>query len=83
MKDKQPLKVLEAARQFARQIITVTRQLPRRAPAGLRTQLAEAAQSISGIIAEGFGRDTNAEKIHYLRMTNGSLKESQNYLRGA
>ena|SRR5438067_1617127 len=81
MKDREPLKVLEAAREFARQIVMVTRLLPRRAPEGLRSQLAEAAQSISGIIAEGFGRGTNAEKIHYLRMANGSLEESQNYLR--
>jgi four helix bundle protein len=47
----------------------------------LRGQLAESAQAVSALLAEGFGRGTTGENIHYSRMANGSLEESQNYLR--
>jgi four helix bundle protein len=78
---KDPLRVLEAARQYAEQIIELAQSLPRRAPAGLRSQLVESAQAIGAMLAEGFGRDTDPEKVHYSRMANGSLEESQEYLR--
>ena len=55
--------------------------MPRRAPAGLRRQLVKAAQSVSDLLAEGFGRGTVTEKIRYLRMSKGELEESQNQLR--
>lgn len=72
---------MEAAREFGLRVAEVTSQLPRRAPSGLRAQLAEAAQAVGGLLAEGFGRGTTAERIHYSRMANGSLEESQHYLR--
>ncbi|HEY2375178.1 MAG TPA: four helix bundle protein, partial [Gemmatimonadaceae bacterium] len=81
MKSDDPLRVLDAARQFDHLITEMTQRLPRRTPSGLRAQLSEAAQSISALLAEGFGRQTTAEKIHYSRMANGSVEESQDYLR--
>lgn len=81
MSGKERLKVIEAARQFGEQCIDIAQRLPHRAPAGLRTQLAEAAQAVSDLLAEGFGRGTTAEKIHYSQMASGSLEESQNHLR--
>ncbi|HEY7237231.1 MAG TPA: four helix bundle protein [Gemmatimonadaceae bacterium] len=81
MNDKEPLKVLEAARLFGARVTDLAGQLPRHTPSGLRVQLVEAAQAISGLLAEGFGRGSTAEKIHYSHMANGSLEESQNYLR--
>ena len=75
-----PLKVLEAARLFGELCVDIAQSLPRRAPARLRTQLAEAAQAVSDLLAEGLGRGTVAEKIHYSRMAKGSLEESQNDL---
>src|SRR5690349_7670653 len=81
MKDRDPLKVLQAARQFGTQIAELTRGLPGRAPSGLRGQLAESALAVGALLAEGLGRGTTAEKIHYSRMANGSVEESQYYLR--
>src|SRR5215471_7403750 len=79
--DREPLKVLEAARLFGTRVSELAKELPRQTPSGLRSQVVEAAQAISALIAEGFGRGTTAEKIHYSRLANGSLEESQNYLR--
>ena len=81
MDDGDPLRVLDAARQFGQLVAEMTQRLSRRAPSGLRGQLAEAALAISGLLAEGFGRRTNAEKIRYSLMANGSLEECQDYLR--
>ena len=81
MSGKDPLRVMEAARDFGLQVVQLTARLPRRAPAGLRSQLAEAAQAVGSILAEGFGRGTTAERIHYAQMANGSLEESQFFLR--
>jgi four helix bundle protein len=81
MRDRERLKVLEAARLFAELCIDLAQALPRSAPAGLRAQLASSAQAVSDILAEGLGRGTVAEKLHYSHMANGSLEESQNRLR--
>ena len=72
---------MEAAREFDLRVAELTTRLPRRAPSGMRAQLAEAARAVGGLLAEGFGRGTTAERIHYSQMANGSLEESQYYLR--
>jgi four helix bundle protein len=59
----------------------LARQLPTRARSKLREDLVETSRSIGANIAEGFGRGTTAEKIHYSRMANGSLAASQEHLR--
>ena len=81
MKDDDGLKVLQAAREYALQMSELARHLPRRAGSKLRADLIETSRSIGANIAEGFGRGTTAEKIHYSRMANGSLEESQEHLR--
>ena len=81
MGEQEPLKVVEAARQFGEQCIDIAQSLPRSAPTRLRGQLAEAGQAVGDILVEGIGRHTSAERIHYSRMANGSLEETQNYLR--
>jgi four helix bundle protein len=81
MSRNDPLRVMEAARDYGFQVLELTARLPRRAPSGLRTQLADAARAVGGLLAEGFGRGSTAERIHYSHMANGSLEESQYYLR--
>ena len=76
-----PLRVLEAARLYGEQCVKIAHDLPRHAPAGLRRQLAKAAQAVSDILAEGLGRGTVGEKIHHGVMSKGELEESQNQLR--
>ena len=81
MEEKDPLKVLQAAREFRQQVIALARKFPRHAPPGLRAQLVKAARSVSSNIAGGMGRGTDAEMIRYSSMANGSLEESQTHLR--
>ena len=81
MDSNDPLRVLDAARLYGEHCVKIAHDLPRRAPAGLRRQLTKAAQSVSDLLAEGFGRATVAEKIHYCLMSKGELEESQNQLR--
>ena len=81
MRKHKPLRVLQAARQYSDLIIELSARLPARGPAGLRAQLVDAARSVSASISEGFGRGSDTEKIHYTVMANGSLEETQDYLR--
>jgi four helix bundle protein len=81
MESRDPLRVLQAARLYGEHCVKIAHGLPRDAPAGLRRQLAKAAQSVSDLLAEGFGRGTAAERIHYCLMSKGELEESQNQLR--
>ena len=75
------LKVWEAARALAERVGIITKDLPRSSPAGLRRQLAEAALSVPSNIAEGAGRGTPADTLHYFHMARASLEEVQNDLR--
>jgi four helix bundle protein len=43
-------------------------------------QLLRAVGSISANVAEGFGRRTGAEYMHYLIVARGSTTESENWL---
>jgi four helix bundle protein len=72
---------LEAARELSEQIIETTRKCRSRCPAKLRVQVTSSAQSISANIAEGVGRGTPKEKLHFFRLARGSLEETQNHLR--
>lgn len=47
---------------------------------GLCDQLRRSVSSISANIAEGFGRNTLKDKVHFYYIANGSLTETQNHL---
>ena len=47
---------------------------------GLISQLKRASVSITSNIAEGFSRQTYADKVHFYTMALGSLTEVQNQL---
>jgi len=47
---------------------------------GLGDQIRRSVSSISANIAEGFGRSTTKDKIHFYYIANGSLTETQNHL---
>ena len=47
---------------------------------GLCDQLRRSVTSISSNIAEGFGRQTQKDKIHFYHIANGSLTETQNHI---
>lgn len=47
---------------------------------GLCDQIRRAVSSISANIAEGFGRHTLKDKVHFYYIANGSLTETQNHI---
>ena len=64
-------------------VYRVTKGFPREELFGLTSQIRRAALSVSSNIAEGFGRRSDADKIHFYVISRGSLFEVQNQLLAA
>jgi four helix bundle protein len=69
--------VWQKARQLVVATYRVTRSFPRSETYGLTSQLQRAAVSVASNIAEGQGRLTRGEFIHFLGNARGSLVELQ------
>ena len=61
-------------------IYQLTKNFPKEEMFGLINQLRRAVVSITSNIAEGFSRQSYAEKIHFYSIAQGSLTEIQNQL---
>lgn len=61
-------------------IYKVTKMFPSDERFGLIAQIRRASVSITSNIAEGFGRRTSKDKIHFYDMAIGSLNEVRNQL---
>ena len=61
-------------------VYRTTNSLPKSEIYGLTSQLRRAASSVSANIAEGFGRETNKDKLHFYTIAYGSLLEVKNFL---
>lgn len=57
-----------------------TKSFPRDELYGMSSQIRRAATSIPANIAEGYGRETTAAYINFLRISQGSLKELETLL---
>ena len=57
-----------------------TRAFPREETYGLTAQIRRSASSIAANIAEGYGRETTASFVQFLRIAQGSLKELETHL---
>ena len=57
-----------------------TADFPKSEMYGLVSQIRSSASSISANIAEGSGRRTTADFLHFLDVANGSLREFQSHL---
>lgn len=75
MIDFTELEVWKESRKLANDTYTTTRNFPREEIYGLTSQLRRCAVSVVSNIAEGCGRRTNNDTIHFLHIARGSLYE--------
>lgn len=61
-------------------VYKLTKSYPREEIFSLVSQSRRAASSVGANIAEGFGRNTRKDKVHFYTMARGSLTELQNHL---
>jgi four helix bundle protein len=72
--------VWQKAMDLADAIFSVTESLPKKEDYGLTSQMRKAALSVSGNIAEGFGRKHTKDKLQFYYASRGSLLETKNAL---
>ncbi|MHC1777454.1 MAG: four helix bundle protein [Lentimicrobium sp.] len=72
--------VWQKAHQLSIEIFNITSTLPRSEDYGLTSQIRRSSNSISGNIAEGFGRSTKKDKANFYIIARGSSYETQNHL---
>lgn len=80
MKDFHSLKVWQKSHQLSLWIYKATRDFPKEELYGLTNQIRRASSSIGANIAEGCGKDSDAELRRYLLIAMGSSSELENYL---
>ena len=74
------LVVWQQCQDLAISIYKYTGPFPKEEVSALTSQLRRAASSISANIAEGFGRTSVKDKLHFYTMVYGSLLEVKNFL---
>lgn len=72
--------VWQLAREIVREVYELTAKLPRCEDYALRGQTREAAVSIAGNIAEGFGRGHQKDKTNFYLYSRGSSCEVRSHL---
>jgi four helix bundle protein len=72
--------VWQDALKLAEEIFTLTESLPKKEDYGLTSQLRRSALSVSGNIAEGFGRKHTKDKLQFYYASRGSLTETKSHL---
>ena len=74
------LDVWQKAMLAAEKTYRIASQLPREETYGIRSQLTRACMSIANNIAEGWTRETPADKAHFLTIAHGSASETETML---
>jgi len=74
------LNVWQRSQDLAVDIYKITKNFPPDELFAITNQLRRSASSISANIAEGFGRQTNKDKLHFYVIAYGSLLEVKNFL---
>ncbi len=80
IKSFEDLRVWQESQLFAVEIYKVTKIFPQEEIFAMTSQLRRAVSSISANIAEGFGRSSFRDKLHFYTMAYGSLLEVKNFL---
>jgi four helix bundle protein len=74
------LKVWQEAMSLAVQAYEITAAFPREEIFGMASQIRRAATSVATNIAEGYGRNSSGSYVHFLKVSQGSLKELETLL---
>ena len=74
------LKVWQEAMSLAVQAYEITAAFPREEIFGMTSQIRRAATSVATNIAEGYGRNSSGSYVHFLKVSQGSLKELETLL---
>jgi four helix bundle protein len=61
-------------------IYKITRTFPKEEKFGITSQVRRAVSSVSANIAEGFGRYSQKDKLHFYTIVYGSLLETKNFI---
>jgi four helix bundle protein len=72
--------VWKKAMDLAQQVFALTEGLPKKEDYGLTSQIRRSALSVSGNLAEGFGRHHTKDKINFYYASRGSLTETKSHL---
>jgi len=65
---------------LAVEVYKVSSEFPNEEKFGLTSQVRRSSVSIAANIAEGFGRESKAEFSRFLKISQGSLKETETHL---
>ena len=80
MQNYKDLKVWGKGHQFTLQVYETTKAFPKEEVYSLTNQLRRAASSIPANIAEGCGKNSQAEFAHFLNISLGSANEAEYFL---
>lgn len=78
IKTFQDLNVWQESRRLFFIVYNLTLKFPKQEVFNSVSQMRRAAMSVSSNIAEGFGRSSKPDKLHFYIMARGSLTELQN-----
>lgn len=78
--DYKELDVWVQARSLVKNVYVLIKDFPREEQYGLTSQIRRCVVSVSSNIAEGCGRRTSKETIHFLHISRGSLYELETQL---
>ena len=79
-KSFEEMPVWQKSIELAVDIFHTTEKLPRKEDYGLTSQIRRSALSVSGNIAEGFGRKHTKEKLNFYFDSRASLTETKSHL---
>ena len=80
METHKDLRVWQKSMDLVTSVYLETQSFPKEECFGLVSQLRRASVSVPSNIAEGYARGTDKEKLHFLRISSGSISEVETQL---